>query len=148
MQISAGVDMSMAVSNEGKVYSWGKSDGGRIGLGNVSGIVNIPRQVQISDPHTGRQIKAVDVECGYVHALIIGLDGTLHQCGGVGINGADDGQQEENFEGKQGVPIQLKDLNIWHRLVEPKEAVKVPEKWKKYGKYEVSGRSKMLGLSK
>jgi alpha-tubulin suppressor-like RCC1 family protein len=33
MQISAGVDMSMAVSTAGKVFSWGKADGGRIGVG-------------------------------------------------------------------------------------------------------------------
>jgi alpha-tubulin suppressor-like RCC1 family protein len=147
MQISAGVDMSMAVSTAGKVFSWGKADGGRIGLGNINGIVNIPRQVRLTNPESGALIKAIDVECGYVHALIVGLDGTLHQCGGVGINGADDGQQVPNSEEGMGLPVQVKDFNIWHRLLEPKEAVKPAEKWKKYGKYEVSGRSKMMGLS-
>ena len=145
MQISAGVDMSMAVSTEGKVYSWGKSDGGRLGLGMTAGIVNIPRQVQLTNPKTDAPIKAIDAECGYMHCLIVGLDGTLHQCGGVGINGAGDGQQGDINEEERGQPVHLKDLNIWHRLPElKKEAVKA-EKWKKYGTYTVSGRNKNIG---
>jgi alpha-tubulin suppressor-like RCC1 family protein len=37
-------------------------------------------------------LKAVDVECGYMHSLIIALDGTIHMCGGVGTDGSSDGQ--------------------------------------------------------
>lgn len=143
MQISAGVDLSMAVSTDGCVYSWGKADGGRLGLPKTRGIVNTPRVVQV-ETKAGNQIKAIDVECGYVHSLIIGLDGTLHQCGGVGIDGAEDGQQEEVDEMNLGKPVQIKDFNIWHRMPEPKAAVKQKERWKKYGKYELQGRSKMM----
>lgn len=142
MQISAGVDLCMAVSTEGKVYSWGKSDRGRLGL-ETTGTINIPRQVQMYDSKSGEAIKAIDAECGYVHSLIVGIDGTLHMCGGVGIDGGADGQQQA--EGEQtGRPVQIKDLNIWHRLTEPKDVVKT-EKWVKYGKYELQGRSKMMG---
>lgn len=143
MQISAGVDLSMAVSTEGCVYSWGKSDGGRLGLAKSRGIVNIPRVVQL-ESNVGRPVKAVDVECGYVHSVIVGLDGTLYQCGGVGIDGAEDGQQEEVDLMDIGKPVQIKDFNIWHRMPEPKAAVKQKERWKKYGKYELKGRSKMM----
>ena len=31
IQMSAGVDMSMAVTSSGQVFSWGKTKGGRIG---------------------------------------------------------------------------------------------------------------------
>jgi hypothetical protein len=41
-----------------------------------------------------------------------------------------------------GEPSQIQDFNIWHRLKEPKEA-KQKVAWKKYGKYELKGRSAM-----
>lgn len=141
MQISAGVDMSMAVSTTGRVYSWGKADGGRLGLGSTSGIINLPRPVDLRNSK-GEEIKAIDAECAFVHSLIVGLDGTLHQCGGVGIDGAADGQQ--NSENLEGTPVAIPDFNIWHRQTEPKEVVKT-QKYQKYGKYELQGRSKMLG---
>lgn len=160
MQMSAGVDMSMAVTATGDVYAWGKCDGGRIGLGLDSHIVNQPRLVPI---HT----RAVDVECGYVHSLILGADGTLFMCGGVGTDGQADGQagaseaeKGENidalFDGDTttsnyvrlpGKPVAVSDFNIWHRLPEPKAAVVKTERWKKYGQYELKGRSKMMAES-
>jgi hypothetical protein len=42
-----------------------------------------------------------------------------------------------------GKPAQVSDFNIWHRVPEPKDKVKT-ERWKKYGKYELKGRSTML----
>jgi len=146
MQISVGVDMSMAVSTEGDVFAWGKAADGRLGLGMAHNEVTIPRLVSIS----GREnFKAVDVECGYVHSLIVGLDGTLYMCGGVGVNGEDDGQIDDHHvidEKDMGKPKQLSDLNIWHRIPEAKEH-KTATTWKKYGKYELKGRSAMMGES-
>jgi hypothetical protein len=85
----------------------------------------------------GEEVKAVDVECGYVHSMVVSLNGTIHQCGDVGLDGQADGARIS------GDPEQVEDFNIWHRIPEPKEQVKT-EKWKKYGKYEVKGRQKML----
>jgi len=56
-----------------------------------------------------------------------------YQCTG----GAEDGSSNKNDE---GYPAKLPDFNIWHRIAEPKMHV-VKEKWKKYGTYEVKGRS-------
>eukprot|EP00970_Alexandrium_tamarense_P000262 scaffold31_cov198-Alexandrium_tamarense.AAC.3 len=130
-QMSAGVDMSMAVSTTGDVYAWGKAKEGRIGLGNNNDIC-LPRKVDVGDAN----FKGVDVECGYVHSLIIGLDGSVYQCGGVGVDGKDDGQNT----GGDGFPVLLSGYNIWHRIAEPKEKV-FKQQWKKYGKYELKGRS-------
>jgi alpha-tubulin suppressor-like RCC1 family protein len=138
MQMSAGVDMSMAVSSTGDVYAWGKTDGGRLGLGMQNARVSIPRRVRVTS-ESGKLLKAVDVECGYVHSLIVGVNGTVHQCGRVGVDGEADGQQ-----GGTGEPIQLSDFNIWHRIPEPKEQQVKQERWKKFGKYEVKGRQRML----
>jgi alpha-tubulin suppressor-like RCC1 family protein len=148
MQMSAGVDMSMAVSTTGDVYSWGKTAGGRNGLGMASGTVTIPRKVVLQSPSTGDVVKAVDVDCGYVHSAIVALDGTLYICGGVGIDGEADGQEEVPSEVDAGRPRRVPDFNIWHRLPEPKIQQAKAERWKKYGKYELKGRSAMLGEAK
>lgn len=135
LQMSAGVDMSMAVSTKGDVYAWGKTDGGRLGLGMQNARVTQPRRVRLVSE--GQPIKAVDVECGYVHSLIVGLNGTLHQCGSVGIDGQADGHNES------GEPTQIENFNIWHRIPEPKVQQAKQERWKKYGKYEIRGRTRM-----
>jgi hypothetical protein len=73
------------------------------------------------------------------------LDGTIHMCGGVGVEGEADGQ-EQNEESKSatvGKARAVPDFNVWHRLPEPKEHAP-KERWKKFGKYEVKGRRQML----
>jgi len=147
-QMSAGVDISMAVSTSGNVYAWGKADQGRIGLGNNNMNVSIPRRVYL--PHydnnknnPSSDDKAVDVECGYVHSLIISLSGSVYICGGVGVDGANDGAQGDTT----GHPVPLDNINIWQHIPEPKDEQKSNEKWKKYGKYEVKGRSQMMSDS-
>jgi alpha-tubulin suppressor-like RCC1 family protein len=148
-QMSAGVDMSMAVSTAGQVFAWGRTDSGRIGLGMTKSQVALPRRVyltDVDDDDSSPAAKAVDVECGYVHSLIVGLNGTLHQCGGVGVDGEDNGQQQdqESLAATEGRPRQIADFNIWHRTPEPKAEQVKKERWKKLDKYEVKGRSKML----
>jgi E3 ubiquitin-protein ligase HERC2 len=144
MQMSAGVDISMAVSTTGDVYAWGKTDRGRNGLGMATGTVTIPRHVVVRSS-TGEPVKAVDVDCGYVHSVIVALNGTIHICGGVGVEGEDDGQKEGATEAEAGRLVQVPDFNIWHRLPEPKARQTKAERWKKYGKYELKGRSQMMG---
>jgi hypothetical protein len=41
------------------------------------------------------------------------------------------------------MPTQVEHFNVWHRVPEPKAAAST-EKWKKYGKYELKGRSKVM----
>ena len=91
MQISAGVDISMAVSTKGEVFSWGKTSGGRTGLSVSTDEVTFPTKVKLKSSNND-QLRAIDVECGYMHSLIIALDGTIHMCGGVGTDGSSDGQ--------------------------------------------------------
>ena len=144
MKMSAGVDISMAVSTTGDVYGWGKRDRGRNGLGLDPGFVMLPRKITLAAPakdntSNSQPTKAIDVDCGYVHSLVLGLDGTVHQCGGVGVNGENDGVGDIS-----GYPDQINDFNIWHRIPEPKEQVKVQQEYKKYGKYEIKGKRKMM----
>lgn len=124
-QMSAGVDISMAVSTEGIVYAWGKAADGRLGLGIGNRSIKVPHPVDFADSN----FRAVDVDCGYVHSLIVGLDGSVWQCGGVGTDGKEDGQQDlHSVHGKLGHPEILLGYNVWHRIAEPKEEI-VKQKW-------------------
>ena len=145
-QLSAGVDVSMAVSTTGDVYAWGKPDGGRIGLGLIHGEVTHPRRVPVLDAN-GNPLPTVEVACAYVHSLIVAVDGTVHLCGNVGIEGQPDTQREEDARKHGGKATMINDFNIWHRLDEPKQNQSKPKVYKKYGKYEIKGRSKMLSSS-
>jgi alpha-tubulin suppressor-like RCC1 family protein len=183
-RMSAGVDISMAVSTDGTVYGWGKTEGGRIGLGMAKSQITVPRRVYLNDTtkqtiasptsrgsDSGKvendsvKYKAVDVDCGYVHSIIVALDGTTYICGGVGVEGEDDGQQhqvvpqdannddENDNQTGQNSPVQavsndgrpkrIPGVNVWRKLPEPKDEIIKKERWQKMGKYEVKGRSKM-----
>jgi len=148
MQISVGVDISMVVTTTGEVYGWGCTKNGRIGINNTTeaDFISLPEKVEIKTPD-GEPMKAVDVECGYVHSVVVGCDGTLHMCGFVDLDGADETSPGNvNFTpGSETCPTQLPDFNIWHRLPEPKgEEKKKAERWKSYGTYQTQGRSAML----
>ena len=49
---------------------------------------------------------------------------------------------------QKGGPIQIPNFNIWHRTSEPKKNVEKKERWKKFGKYETKGRTKMMQEAK
>ncbi len=146
IQISAGVDVSMAVSSTGHVYGWGCTKNGRIGVENIaSDFVSTPHKVIIRSSD-GDIVKAVDVEAGFLHSIIVGIDGSLHTCNSVETDEADDARGGGNNDTEPLTPechlrpCQIPNFNIWHRVPEPKE-VRQAVKWKKYGKYELKGRS-------
>jgi hypothetical protein len=145
MQISVGVDISMAVSTTGDVYGWGCTKDGRSGVKNIgSDFVSVPHKIEIKSPG-GDIVKAVDVEAGFLHSMIVGLDGTLHTCSSVETDEDDSspGENELLTPGSETHPCQMPNFNIWHRVPEPKEE-KQSVKWKKYGKYELKGRSSAM----
>ncbi len=131
----------MAVSTTGEVYAWGNTKNGVIGLNKDKTFVSLPHKVTVTSP-CGSEIKAVDVECGYVHSVIVAVDGSLHMCGVVDTD-EDDSTGEGLSDESKIRPVQVPDFNIWHRVPEPREE-KTTVKWKKYGKYELKGRSAML----
>jgi alpha-tubulin suppressor-like RCC1 family protein len=150
MHISAGVDVSMAVSTHGEVYGWGNTNYGCIGVNNTkTNFVCQPHKVTIKNVD-GEEIKAIDVEAGYLHSLIVGVDGSLHMCGNVEIDENDSNETKDDINQETPrssrimmEPGHIPDFNIWHRIAEPKEEQE-STKWKKYGKYELKGRSAMM----
>ncbi|GMI08913.1 hypothetical protein TrVE_jg11399 [Triparma verrucosa] len=63
--ISAGRDHTVALSNEGRVYSWGKGDDGRLGVGSEEDSV-YPRVLKYGMMW---DVKIVQVSCGEMHSM-------------------------------------------------------------------------------
>jgi E3 ubiquitin-protein ligase HERC2 len=145
INISAGVDTSMCVTEKGEVFAWGRTKNGRIGLGMSEGNITQPRRLYLSPEYEGR---ALCVETGYVHSLIVVATGETLICGGVGVNDDVDGAAKGDDGKPRLIEAQEERLvNIWQRqneILVKKEEVK----WEKYGKYETKGRRAMMEEAK
>merc|ERR1719245_374526 len=121
----------MAVSNCGELYAWGLSSEGRLGLSTSKYNIRIPSKV----PFSG---KVIDVECGFIHSVIVSLDGTISLCGGRK-------KRDDEDEVNSGHPVQLPNFNIWHRTlkVHPSDHFKSKKSNNKCV-YEVKRRSRMM----
>lgn len=64
IDVAAGIDFSMALTEDGRVYSWGSSDNGRLGLGATSsgGWLGQVLGRQAADEHRPRLMKALEGE--------------------------------------------------------------------------------------
>lgn len=80
VQVSAGVQFSLALTEDGNVYSWGDGRSGQLGLGNTSQ-QNTPREVTTL---SGKNI--VQIVAGSLHALALTADGEVYSWG-RGSNG-------------------------------------------------------------
>jgi alpha-tubulin suppressor-like RCC1 family protein len=71
----------MAISREGKLYSWGDNSFGQLGNGNLQ--TNYPRLVAESNRCTLKSIleNVVSVSCGANHTMVLTKDGKLFSWG-------------------------------------------------------------------
>ncbi|GAB5371854.1 hypothetical protein AAMO2058_001615600 [Amorphochlora amoebiformis] len=76
-QVSCGCDYSVALSNSGDIYAWGRADTGRLGIKLVKGkrFEHIPR------PITGLGGKVASVCAGHSHSLCVMESGILYAWG-------------------------------------------------------------------
>lgn len=88
-QISAGVNHSLVVSQDGNLWAWGLNSNGQLGIGNT---VNQTKPAFIKDPANKAQaFKAIRSSAGQLHSLAIRQDGNLwawgdNQYGQLGNN--------------------------------------------------------------
>nr|XP_022317954.1 serine/threonine-protein kinase Nek8-like [Crassostrea virginica] len=75
IQVSCGASHVLAVTNEHEVFSWGRGDNGRLGLGDQESHAS-PRPVSIPDP-----LRPSSVHCGVDCSMILTLDNKLLCCG-------------------------------------------------------------------
>ncbi|XP_063490407.1 X-linked retinitis pigmentosa GTPase regulator isoform X7 [Symphalangus syndactylus] len=85
-QLSAGSNTSAALTEDGRLFTWGDNSEGQIGLKNVTNVC-VPQQVTIGKPVSW-------ISCGYYHSAFVTTDGELYVFG-----------EPEN--GKLGLPNQL-----------------------------------------
>eukprot|EP01117_Protostelium_nocturnum_P010272 TRINITY_DN3692_c0_g1_i1.p1 TRINITY_DN3692_c0_g1~~TRINITY_DN3692_c0_g1_i1.p1 ORF type:complete len:435 (+),score=125.33 TRINITY_DN3692_c0_g1_i1:143-1306(+) len=75
VQCSAGDAFSLALSSEGRVFSFGKNDLGQLGS-NIEGIASEPTLVEFP-----ADVKITKIACGMGHSLAIDDKGELHSWG-------------------------------------------------------------------
>ena len=74
-KVAAGESHSLAIGNDGQVYTWGGNDAGQLGIGSRQ---NSSRPVMVSLP-TG--VTATAIAGGWQHSLAIGNDNRLYAWG-------------------------------------------------------------------
>ncbi|XP_066105925.1 X-linked retinitis pigmentosa GTPase regulator isoform X2 [Saccopteryx bilineata] len=85
-QLSAGANISAALTEDGKLFMWGDNSEGQIGLNNIS-YVCVPQEVTVGKPIAW-------ISCGYYHSAFVTMEGELYTFG-------------ESEYGKLGLPKQL-----------------------------------------
>jgi len=101
-----GCGFTVALSADGRVYSWGHGRWGNLGhriFVSWSEIFAVPKLITRL-----RDIKIVDIACGYVHTLFLDENGGLWACG-PGVNGRL-GLGEGAARGEYPLPIQVSPL--------------------------------------
>ena len=88
IQIAAGSDHSLAVTNDGKLYAWGKNEASQLGLGgtiimDLNTMEAYPTLVEL-DGEEGYKFnnKVVRIAAGTRHSLALTRDGSVWQFGG------------------------------------------------------------------
>lgn len=87
-QVSAGLDHSLALTSDGRVYAWGSNDYGQIGDGSYSRRTT-PVAVNISGVLAGKTI--TKVLAGGMNSFALASDGTVYAWGYGEDNGLGDG---------------------------------------------------------
>lgn len=89
-QVSVCVNCSIALSMDGKVFSWGSNQDGKLGDGNSSNANNVNVPVAVKTEGTPMKGKTISqISSGYVHNLALSMDGTVYAWGSnsnFGIN--------------------------------------------------------------
>jgi hypothetical protein len=80
IQISCGYLHSMALTESGRVFSWGSNDFGQLGLNNNNKHVNKPSIVSLSN-----EIAIKKISCGREHSLLLSQNGDIYWFGCNGI---------------------------------------------------------------
>jgi prepilin-type N-terminal cleavage/methylation domain-containing protein len=77
--ISGGAIHSLAVANNGQVYSWGSDDLGQLGNGAATGIVQTPTSIASYGSMAGKSF--TKVSGGFNHSMALASDGIVHAWG-------------------------------------------------------------------
>jgi RCC1 and BTB domain-containing protein len=77
ISIACGGQHSLALTDTGKVYSWGFNKTGQLGIGNTFyNKENIPMKINLSE-----DLKIKSISCGIAHSLLLTTDGDIYAFG-------------------------------------------------------------------
>ena len=118
VSIAAKGNYSVALMDSGEMYSWGKGDGGQLGLGNGEIASPIPRPIR--GPLLGRIVK--QISCGESHCAAITDNQALYTWGRGQHGRLGHGVTENEFfprlvEAFVGVPVTAVACGDYHTLV-------------------------------
>ncbi|CAH2220024.1 serine threonine- kinase Nek8 [Pelobates cultripes] len=114
VHVSCGASHILAVSNEKEVFSWGRGDNGRLGLGNQESH-NSPQQVLIPPEYEAQR-----VVCGIDSSMILTMGNQILACGSNRFNklgldhiqlGSEPSQEQQVEEAFIFTPVQSAPLN-------------------------------------
>ncbi|KAL8161813.1 hypothetical protein V2J09_013302 [Rumex salicifolius] len=82
VDIAAGGWHSMALTNDGEVYGWGRGEHGRLGYGDDKSSKMVPQKIQLLGGEDIIQInRANQVSCGGTHSVALTRDGRMYSFG-------------------------------------------------------------------
>ena len=93
-EISAGTIHNVALTDDGKVFSWGSSQGGQLGLNEKyltqpkykNFYIPTPTLVPIKDEKTNEDMNIIKISCGEAHTMVLNDKKEVY-CWGFGSNG-------------------------------------------------------------
>jgi Regulator of chromosome condensation (RCC1) repeat len=116
VKVSAGALFSIAISENGEIYSWGNGDLGQLGLGNSTKHIGFPTAILSLEKEV-----IVDAICGESHVICVSKNGTLYGWG-QGLAGIFETKGNNFPYGSDIVcylPRRLVELDISHRIIIP-----------------------------
>jgi alpha-tubulin suppressor-like RCC1 family protein len=108
--ISAGYQFSAAIESDGTLWTWGRPDAGKLGIGDVA-----PEVIKVNTPtKVGTDTDWISVSLGESHALALKSDGTLWSWGHNGMGQLGTGTNPDGSI-KAGVssPVQVGTDDDW-----------------------------------
>ncbi len=94
IQIAAAGEHAVVLTDEGRLYTWGRNSYGSLGIGSTENVVPVPTAVDTSGVLAGKEIAQVDVSSG--HMAAVDKDGRAYTWGsgswgqlGVTIGGSE-----------------------------------------------------------
>lgn len=103
-QVSACANCSIALSMDGKVFSWGSNQDGKLGDGNLGNANNVNVPVAVKTEGTPMKGKTISqISSGYVHNLALSMDGKVYAWGNNS-----DGQLGDGTINNRNVPVAVK----------------------------------------
>ena len=117
-QVSAGVNHSMAIDQNGAIWAWGYNEHGQLGNNSTSNQSRPKRVSPPADPgNTGKEFAATRISAGWGHSLAIGQDGNIYawgdnQYGQLGNTSIPTGASNSKTRSLLPVPASLNTLLI------------------------------------